>query len=92
VESKIDLPHLFILDKDMPLIDGFALCKYLKVKEETKNIPVIMISAYHKLKIKAKEVGVDEFLEKPFDVKQLLNVIDRCINLALPQRQAMTPE
>lgn len=79
VEKKVDLPDLFILDKDMPLIDGLALCKYLKLKEETKNIPVIMISAYHDLKGRAKEIGVDEFLEKPFDLKHLLNLIDKCI-------------
>jgi CheY-like chemotaxis protein len=49
----------------MPMIDGLAICKYLKVKEETKNIPISMISAYPKLKKRAKEVGVDDFIEKP---------------------------
>jgi Response regulators consisting of a CheY-like receiver domain and a winged-helix DNA-binding domain len=77
VENKIDLPDLFILDKDMPVIDGFALCKYLKVKKETRDIPIIMISGYHKLKSKAKQVGVDEFLEKPFDVRNFLATVDK---------------
>lgn len=80
VESKIDLPDLFILDKDIPLIDGFALCKYLKVKNETKHIPIIMISAYHGLRSKAKAIGVDAFLEKPFQVTSLLQTIRKYVD------------
>jgi|SRR5690606_20019786 len=77
VEGKREWPDLFILDKGLPVIDGLALCKYLKVKEETKNIPIIMISSYHKLRKKAAAVGVDDFIEKPFDLKVLLNAVAR---------------
>ena len=77
VEGKHGVPDLFILDKSLPVIDGLAICKYLKVKEETKNIPIIMISSYHKLKGRARELGVDDFIEKPFDLKQLLTVVDK---------------
>jgi CheY-like chemotaxis protein len=80
VESQVDLPDLFILDKDMPLIDGLAISKYLKIKSETREIPIIMISAYHKLKEKAKDAGVNEFVEKPFDVQTLLRTIERYVN------------
>lgn len=38
-----------------------------------------MISAFHQLKKKACELGVDEFLEKPFDVKQLVSLVDKHI-------------
>jgi two-component system phosphate regulon response regulator PhoB len=77
VEGKLDVPDLFILDKEMPLIDGLAICKYLKLQQATRNIPIIMISAYHKLKKKAKQVGVNAFIEKPFDIRYLLETIDR---------------
>jgi DNA-binding response OmpR family regulator len=80
VDRKKDLPDLFILDKEMPVIDGLALCKYLKLQQETKDIPVIMISAYHKLKQKAKEAGVDDFIEKPFELKHLLFTINKYIH------------
>jgi CheY-like chemotaxis protein len=80
VERKIDLPDLFILDKDMPLIDGFALSKYLKVKHETRDIPIIMISAHHRLKEKAVEIGIDAFLEKPFDVSRLLHAVRQLVD------------
>jgi DNA-binding response OmpR family regulator len=80
VESQVDLPDLYVIDKDLPLIDGLAICKYLRIKTETRNIPIIMISAYHKLKQKAKDAGVNEFVEKPFDVHTFLRTIERCIN------------
>ena len=79
VEGKHAWPDLFILDKALPVIDGLAICKFLKVKEETKNIPIIMISCYHKHKSKAKELGVEEFIEKPFNLKQLLSVVEKHI-------------
>jgi DNA-binding response OmpR family regulator len=81
VEGKTEVPDLFILDKEMPFIDGLALCKFLKVKEETKDVPIIMISAYHKLKQKAKAVGVDDFIEKPFEIKNLLKTISKHIQI-----------
>jgi two-component system KDP operon response regulator KdpE/two-component system response regulator MprA len=68
----------------MPTIDGIALCKYLKLQEATKDIPIIMISSYHKLKRKAKEAGVDDFLEKPFDIKDLLRTINKYVDEAHP--------
>jgi DNA-binding response OmpR family regulator len=82
VSGKRDWPDLFILDKNMPTIDGLAICKYLKLNEETKNIPIIMISAYHKLKKKAKEAGVDEFIEKPFELKDLLSTVSKYVDLS----------
>ena len=80
VEGKHGRPDLFILDKALPVIDGLALCKYLKVKEETRDIPIIMISAHHHLKKKARDLGVDEFVEKPFNVQRLLSLIEKHVN------------
>jgi DNA-binding response OmpR family regulator len=85
VGRKSDWPDLFILDKHLPTIDGIALCKYLKLQETTKNIPIIMISSYHKLKRKAKEAGVDDFLEKPFDIKELLTTINKYVDIGQQQ-------
>jgi DNA-binding response OmpR family regulator len=86
VEPKSEWPDLFILDKEMPVIDGLAICKYLKVQKETKDIPIIMISAYHKLKKKARQAGVDAFIEKPFEIKHLMATIEKVMN---PTRAAV---
>lgn len=77
VQGQHQWPDLFILDKALPVIDGMALCKYLKINEETRDIPIIMISSYHKLKSKAKELGVSAFIEKPFDLQLLLQVVEK---------------
>ncbi len=77
VERKQEWPDLFILDQSLPVIDGLALCKYLKIKEETKNIPIIMMSSYHKARSKARKIGVDDFLEKPFDLERLLKLVEK---------------
>lgn len=80
VDGKHSKADLFILDKDLPVIDGLAVCKYLRLKKDTKNVPIIMISAYHYLKGKAEEVGVNEFIEKPFGVRSLLSMVEKYIH------------
>ncbi|MBT1703426.1 response regulator [Chryseosolibacter indicus] len=80
VENRLDLPDLFILDKNMPTIDGLALCKYLRLKPETNKIPIILISGNQDLEVKAKEAGANEFLSKPFSVTQLLMLISKQLN------------
>src|SRR5687767_9450475 len=77
VEGRQEWPDLFILDKSLPVIDGMALSKYLKIKEDTRDIPIILLSSNHKLKNKAKHAGVDAFIEKPFDLKLLLNTVEQ---------------
>lgn len=80
IDGKHDKADLFILDKDLPVIDGLAVCKYLRLKKDTKDVPIIMISAYHYLKGKAKEVGVNDFIEKPFGVRNLLSMVEKHIH------------
>ena len=79
VERQSDWPDLFILDKHMPALDGLEICEYLKLKEETKDIPIIMISSYHHMKKKARAIGVNDFIEKPFNLKDLLKTVRKCI-------------
>jgi DNA-binding response OmpR family regulator len=80
MENRKEWPDLFILDKNIPFVDGLAICKYLKLKDETKSIPVIMISCFHYLKSIALDAGVDEFIEKPFELKHLLTSVKELIN------------
>src|ERR1700748_3981913 len=66
-----DLTLLYIMLGDM---DGRALCKDVKTKEETHDIPVILISATHNMADLFKQSGApDDFLAKPFDIHVLLN-------------------
>lgn len=70
-------PDVYILDKNLPIIDGIAICKFLKLHEETRSIPIVVISGYPVEK-KAKQVGVNEFISKPFDLTKLLRAIEKC--------------
>ncbi len=83
VEAKHTWPDLFIVDRDLPSIDGMAVCKFLRVRAETKCIPIIMLSSYEMRK-KAARVGVNEFIKKPFDVNTLLKSVERHLHRRLP--------
>jgi len=61
LDGKVDLPDVFILDQEIPIIDGFALSKFLRVKKETKEIPIIMLSAYPELREKSDTGGCQRF-------------------------------
>jgi len=67
-------PDLVLLDVMMPKINGFEVCKRLKASEETKFIPVIMLTALNDLenKIKGMDSGADDFITKPFNRMELL--------------------
>jgi CheY-like chemotaxis protein len=89
---KTDLPStdVFILDKKMPDVDGLAICAHLKKQQATKNTPVIMISAIHGVMSEAKKAGADDFLEKPFQMQELLRLVAN-IALRLPASQLCKP-
>jgi len=76
LDIRENFPDLLLLDIWMPGTDGRDVCKYLKAQERTKNMPIIMISASTELEKSAKEAGADDFLEKPFDMDELLQKID----------------
>jgi CheY-like chemotaxis protein len=67
-------PDLFILDKNMDVIDGIAVSKYLRLKSGGRRIPIVMISGSDS-QARAKAAGVDCYLEKPVDLSRLLAVI-----------------
>ncbi|MFZ6644141.1 response regulator [Undibacterium sp. TJN25] len=66
-------PDLILLDLIMPGIDGFEVARRLKLDSATKNIPIIMITSLddRDSKIRALEVGAEEFLTKPVDRAEL---------------------
>ena len=66
-------PDLIILDIMMPVMDGYEACKILKEDPETKNIPIIMVTALHErdTKLKGLSVSANEFLSKPIDRTEL---------------------
>ena len=80
IENHYNTPDLFLLDKQLPGIDGLDICKHLKSQKNTKDIPVIMISANIGVDTQAKEAGADAFIEKPFEKKDLLEMVEGYIH------------
>lgn len=66
-------PDLVVLDVMMPKLDGYEVCRQLKVNENTKYIPVLMLTAKSDVesKVKGLDIGADDYLPKPFDYKEL---------------------
>lgn len=76
--DKIDeyKPNLILLDIMLGSYDGRELCKAIKEKKETHNIPVILISANQNLSNRFQtDNAPDDFLAKPFDINDLLNKV-----------------
>ncbi|MBF0200895.1 MAG: response regulator, partial [Desulfamplus sp.] len=69
--SKV--PDLILLDIMMPGMDGYEVCKRLKENEETRDVPVIFISAMDALseKLRAFDVGGVDYITKPFQPREI---------------------
>ena len=66
-------PDLVLLDVVMPGLDGYAVCRQLRERENTALLPVIMLTASEgSEKTKAIEAGADDFIAKPFNHDELL--------------------
>lgn len=61
-------PHLILLDIAMPEMDGYELCQIMKSKPETRDIPIVFISAFDKPDdvIKGFKLGGEDYITKPF--------------------------
>ncbi len=92
-EARVVLNHpveLILLDVMMPEFDGLSFCKELKKNSNTKNIPILILTAKHlepDLQ-KAIEAGADEYLTKPFDddylIKRIKIIIEKNIEDDVP--------
>ena len=70
-------PDVIILDIMMPEVNGFDVLRMLKDDEDTKNIPVIILSvrSFEEDRKKAKSLGADIYMTKPFQPAELIRTI-----------------
>jgi DNA-binding response OmpR family regulator len=79
LDGDFALPDLFILDKQLPGVDGLDICRHLKALDETKGVPVLILSASPHVEQLAAAAAADGFLEKPFRMKDLLDTVARLL-------------
>ena len=80
LEKLVDMmPDVMLLDVEMPRMDGFELTKQLRRDNKTKSLPIIMITSRtaDKHRDYAREIGVNEYLGKPYQDDDLLEHIAR---------------
>lgn len=67
-------PDLIILDIMLPDIDGFELCKQLKLNQKLSSVPIIFLSAKSQEvdKVLGLELGADDYITKPFSIRELI--------------------
>jgi len=74
-------PNLIVLDVMMPNMDGFEVAEILGEREETKDIPILMLSSATQFrdKMRSVEVGAVDYVTKPFDNDELIQKVEEYI-------------
>ena len=72
--AREDVPDLILLDWMLPEVSGIEVCRRLKARPETRDIPVIMISARSEEvdRVRGLETGADDYVVKPYSVVELM--------------------
>ncbi|MEM9543228.1 MAG: response regulator, partial [Cyanobacteria bacterium P01_E01_bin.42] len=81
--AQKDPPDLILLDIQMPDLDGYEVCKQLKLDPKTRDIPIIFLSALDAVfdKVKAFEVGGIDYITKPFQYEEILARINNQLTI-----------
>jgi two-component system alkaline phosphatase synthesis response regulator PhoP len=83
-----DKPDLIVLDIMMPKLDGYEVCRTIKADPETRNIPVILLSAKGR-NVDQKmgfDVGADDYITRPFSPRKLVERINSLLGQTIPER------
>jgi chemosensory pili system protein ChpA (sensor histidine kinase/response regulator) len=77
-----NLPDIILLDIEMPRMDGYEVAAHVRNDPRLKNIPIVMITSRvsEKHRARAIELGVDDYLGKPYQESQLLDAIEPLVN------------
>ena len=86
--ARTQLPHLLIIDWEMPVIDGAQLVRMIRTPGEfpAPDVPIIMLSAHsdHRRVVESARIGANEFVRKPVSIKTLEDRILAVINRPRP--------
>ncbi|MCC0003095.1 MAG: phosphate regulon transcriptional regulator PhoB [Methylobacteriaceae bacterium] len=83
-------PDLVILDWMLPGVSGLEICRRLRARDETRDLPVIMLTARGEEaeRVRGLSVGADDYVVKPFSVPELMARVRALLRRARPERIA----
>ena len=87
---KERVPDLVVLDWMLPGLSGIELCRRLRARPETKQLPIIMLTARgeESERVRGLATGADDYIVKPFSVPELLARVKGLLRRASPERLA----
>src|SRR3974390_3366590 len=83
-------PDLIVLDWMLPGLSGIELCRRLRARPETRQLPIIMLTARgeESERVRGLSTGADDYIVKPFSVPELLARVNALLRRASPERVA----
>ena len=89
-KTRQNLPHLIVLDIMLPDIDGYEVCRELRMSTRTSHIPVIFLTQKDERsdRLQGLELGADDYITKPFDIEELKLRVQNAIVRA--ERESLT--
>ena len=87
---KERIPDLIVLDWMLPGLSGIELCRRLRARPETRQLPIIMLTARgeESERVRGLATGADDYIVKPFSVPELLARVKGLLRRASPERLA----
>ncbi|MBP1696063.1 MAG: two component transcriptional regulator, winged helix family [Deltaproteobacteria bacterium] len=81
-QARKENPDLILLDLMLPKLDGYKVCQLLKSDDRYKHIPILMLTAKSQEKdmVLGMETGANEYITKPFDIRDLLKKVKVHLN------------
>lgn len=85
-----ELPDLMVLDWMLPSVSGIELCRRMRSKAETRNVPIVMLTARGEEadRIRGLSTGADDYVVKPFSLPELMARVKAILRRAAPERTA----
>lgn len=79
-EIKRQRPDVVLLDYQMPGMDGVSIAQTIRSNDDTKNIPIVAMTAAGRAPFVCHEMEADGCLGKPFDIDHLVEVVDNMVH------------
>ncbi|PZO79341.1 MAG: phosphate regulon transcriptional regulatory protein PhoB [Mesorhizobium amorphae] len=87
IRLKEEVPDLLVLDWMLPQVSGIELCRRLRLRAETRSLPIIMLTARGEEadRVRGLSTGADDYLVKPFSTPEFVARVKALLRRAKPQ-------